>query len=131
MHSRWLTTGSVFCLIAVATGAFGAHGLKDLIAPYQLEVWNKAVLYQFIHALAICLTGLISLHTSSYVFENAAWLFTAGIVCFSGSLYILATKDLHGMNVKWLGPVTPLGGMCFIAGWALLAIGKFKVKGEN
>jgi uncharacterized membrane protein YgdD (TMEM256/DUF423 family) len=131
MHSRWISTGSVFCMIAVATGAFGAHALKDVLSEYQLDVWNKAVLYQFIHALAICITGILALNVSAPVLGKAAWLFMAGIICFSGSLYILATKDMHGINVKWLGPVTPLGGLCFIAGWALLAIGKLKVKGEN
>jgi uncharacterized membrane protein YgdD (TMEM256/DUF423 family) len=131
MHSRWISTGSVFCLIAVATGAFGAHALKDMISEYQVSVWNKAVLYQFIHAIAICFIGLLSLQVSAPALDKAAWLFTAGIICFSGSLYILATKDVNGISAKWLGPVTPLGGMCFIAGWALVGIGKIKTKGEN
>jgi uncharacterized membrane protein YgdD (TMEM256/DUF423 family) len=131
MHSRWISTGSVFCMIAVATGAFGAHALKELVSEYQLDVWNKAVLYQFIHAIAICFTGLLGLHVGAPALDKAAWLFTAGIICFSGSLYILATRNIHGMNVNWLGPVTPLGGMCFIAGWALMAIGKIKTRGEN
>lgn len=130
-QNRWLTYGAVFCLFAVATGAFGAHALKALLSEYQLEIWNKAVMYQFVHALALCIIGVLPVNMSESIQDKAGWLFVIGILFFSGSLYLLATKDLSGWNVSWAGPVTPLGGMCFIAGWFLLALRGIKSKKEN
>jgi uncharacterized membrane protein YgdD (TMEM256/DUF423 family) len=129
--NQWIRVGALFCVIAVAAGAFGAHALKNYLTDYQLEIWNKAVQYQFIHAIGICICGLMALHSPESAVSKAAWLFVAGIICFSGSLYILSTPALHGMNVNWAGPVTPLGGMCFIAGWIMLALNGVKSKREN
>ncbi len=129
--SQWIRTGALFGLLAIVFGAFGAHALKAHLTPYQLDIWNKAVLYQMIHALAICFIGLLILFTTENILNNAGWLFTAGIISFSGSLYILATADLMGINAKWAGPVTPLGGICFIGGWILLSLTKVKSKKEN
>ena len=107
--------------IGVGAGAFGAHGLKNLVDSTLLAVWHTAVLYQLIHTLAILL--LIGL--ASYVNETAlrwtARLFAAGIVIFSGSLYVLVLT-----NIKWLGAITPVGGMCFLAGWLCLALAASK-----
>ena len=102
---------AVLCFLAVALGAFGAHALKSVIERNgMLEVWNKAVLYHFIHAIALFVLGL-STATNRGVF----WLFCAGIFLFSGSLYTMTLT-----NLRWLGAVTPLGGICFLAGWAWL-----------
>ncbi len=104
-----LTAGLGF--VAVALGAFGAHALKGTLeANHMTEVWKTAVLYHFIHGLA-----LLVLATLPTLSRAASSLFIAGIVIFSGSLYLLALT-----NVKWLGAITPLGGLCFLAGWLCL-----------
>jgi uncharacterized membrane protein YgdD (TMEM256/DUF423 family) len=99
------------CFLAVALGAFGAHGLRaTLESRGMLDVWNKAVFYQFIHAVAI-----LALALYGTINRGACWLLLLGVVLFSGSLYLLALT-----SVRWLGAVTPLGGLCFLAGWAWL-----------
>jgi len=104
---------AVFCLLAVALGAFGAHALKvTLQSSGMLDVWNKAVLYHFLHAIALV---VFALHGAGN--RVAYFLIAAGIVFFSGSLYALALT-----NVRWLGAITPIGGLCFLAGWAWLII---------
>jgi uncharacterized membrane protein YgdD (TMEM256/DUF423 family) len=104
---------AALCFVAVALGAFGAHALKaTLQSSGMLEVWNKAVLYHFLHAIALV---ALALHGSGN--RAAFYLIAAGIVLFSGSLYLMALT-----NVRWLGAITPLGGLCFLAGWALLII---------
>jgi uncharacterized membrane protein YgdD (TMEM256/DUF423 family) len=104
---------AVLCFLAVALGAFGAHGLRSTLeARGMVDVWNKAVFYQFIHAIALLVLALYgSLN------RGAWWLLFVGIVLFSGSLYMLA---LIPQALDWLGPVTPVGGLCFLAGWAWL-----------
>jgi uncharacterized membrane protein YgdD (TMEM256/DUF423 family) len=103
--------------LAVALGAFGAHSLKSTLELRgMMDVWNKAVLYHFIHAIALFVLALYS--TSN---RGAWWLFFAGIFLFSGSLYIMALT-----NLRWLGAITPLGGLCFLAGWAWLIVAPTK-----
>jgi uncharacterized membrane protein YgdD (TMEM256/DUF423 family) len=101
---------AALCFFAVALGAFGAHALRETLEAHQSrQTWNTAVLYHFFHGLALV---ILSLHgTNRLVF----YLFLAGIVLFSGSLYCLATTQ-----ASWLGPITPVGGLCFLAGWACL-----------
>ena len=101
-------------LLAVALGAFGAHGLKDLLAHNgTAAIWEKAVFYHFIHAVMLFLLA------ERKVFPSVAWWsFLAGIIIFSGSLYLLAVTDF-----KWLGAITPLGGLSFMVGWLGLALG--------
>jgi uncharacterized membrane protein YgdD (TMEM256/DUF423 family) len=104
---------AAFCFLAVALGAFGAHALKAALQTSgMLEVWNKAVLYHFLHAVALV---ALALHGAGN--RAAYFLLAAGILFFSGSLYTMALT-----NVRWLGAVTPLGGLCFLAGWAWLVI---------
>ena len=113
MNTGLFRFSAALCFLTVGLGAFGAHVLKaTLTANAMTDVWNKAVLYQFVHALALLV--LASLPGASRL---ASWLFVAGIVIFSGSLYVLALT-----NVKWLGAITPLGGLCFLAGWLMLAV---------
>lgn len=99
--------------LAVALGAFGAHGLKDVLARNQTAaIWEKAVLYHFIHAVMLfIIAGRTPLHTGPWV------SFLVGIVIFSGSLYVLAFT-----NVRWLGAITPFGGLSFLVGWAWLVL---------
>jgi uncharacterized membrane protein YgdD (TMEM256/DUF423 family) len=100
-------------LLAVALGAFGAHGLKDLLAQNgTAAIWEKAVLYHFIHAVM-----LFVLAERKPLPAFAWWSFAAGILFFSGSLYLLAVTNVH-----WLGAITPIGGVSFIAGWAALLL---------
>jgi uncharacterized membrane protein YgdD (TMEM256/DUF423 family) len=108
-----LRLAAAFCFVAVALGAFGAHALKaSLQASGMLDAWNKAVLYHLVHAVALLALALYGTG------NRAAYLFlVAGILLFSGSLYAMALS-----NVRWLGAITPLGGLCFLAGWAWLII---------
>jgi uncharacterized membrane protein YgdD (TMEM256/DUF423 family) len=101
------------CFVAVALGAFGAHALKaTLQSSGMLDAWNKAVLYHFLHAIALM---ALALHGAG---NRVAWfLLAGGILLFSGSLYAMAL-----MNIRWLGAITPFGGICFLAGWAWLVI---------
>jgi uncharacterized membrane protein YgdD (TMEM256/DUF423 family) len=104
---------AALCFLAVALGAFGAHALRSIIENHGLvDVWNKAVLYHFVHAITLV---LLALHGAAN--RGAWWFFLAGIFLFSGSLYTMALT-----NVRWLGAITPLGGLCFLAGWAWLII---------
>ncbi len=105
------------CFLAVVLGAFGAHGLRSTLETRgMLDVWNKAVLYHFIHAIVLL---VLALHGS--VNRGAWWLLFGGIFLFSGSLYLMALT-----NLRWLGFVTPFGGLCFLAGWAWLIVAPTK-----
>jgi len=119
MDKIFFTIGSILGGIAVATGAFGAHGLKKLVTPELLDTWEKAVRYQMYHALALLALAWAVTHWSEQIklLTVGGWLFLAGVILFSGSLYILVLS-----GVKWLGAITPLGGMAFVAGWACLAL---------
>ena len=117
---RLLVVGGTFGFLAVALGAFGAHVLKERLAEYSMSVYQTGVQYHMAHALAIVLAAILAerLPESSggRQAKRAGWFFAAGIVLFSGSLYALA---LSGMKV--LGAITPLGGVSFLIGWAMLA----------
>jgi uncharacterized membrane protein YgdD (TMEM256/DUF423 family) len=108
---------AALCFLAVALGAFGAHALKSMLESHgMLDVWNKAVLYHFIHAIALFTLALFG--TAN---RGAWWLLFAGIFLFSGSLYVMAFT-----NLRWLGAITPFGGICFLAGWAWLVLAPTK-----
>jgi uncharacterized membrane protein YgdD (TMEM256/DUF423 family) len=104
---NWNVAGALLMAAAVALGAFGAHGLRARLDAYSMGVYEKAVFYHFIHALGILLAARVPL---------ACWLFLAGIALFSGSLYLLAVTGNRS-----LGAITPIGGVCFIAAWIVLA----------
>lgn len=107
--------GAVYGFLGVAFGAFGAHALKARLAPDLLTVWKTAVEYQLYHALALVLVGLIATQRPSIAITNAGICFALGVLVFSGSLYVLALS-----GVRWLGAITPIGGLLFLVGWALL-----------
>ncbi len=111
----FLAAGAIFGFLGVAAGAFGAHLLKDRLTADLLDVFEIAVRYQMYHALALLAVGVIAARGSSAAATTAGWAFIGGIVVFSGSLYLLA---LTGQ--RWLGAVTPLGGLALLAGWAAL-----------
>ena len=107
--------------LAVVLGAFGAHALKAKLEPDQLQVFETGVKYQMYHSLALIFTGILSTLFKSNSIKYAGNLFIAGIILFSGSLYLLSTKEILEIgSMKFLGPVTPLGGLCFLAGWGML-----------
>ena len=112
-----MLVGAVTAFIGVGFGAFGAHGLKGRISPEMLLVFETGARYQMYHAFAILLTALALARFDGWLLRTAGWLFTAGIVLFSGSLYALA---LTGVTV--LGAITPIGGLAFLAGWVCFII---------
>jgi uncharacterized membrane protein YgdD (TMEM256/DUF423 family) len=121
-NKNWLITAFLLCGLAVALGAFGAHGLKTLVAPLQIETFKTGVQYQFYHAFAIALAAILSQFTDSVYVRRAMRLFFAGVVCFSGSLYGLTFAELTATEgVRWIGAITPIGGVFFIYGWFQLA----------
>ncbi|KPZ52062.1 MULTISPECIES: DUF423 domain-containing protein [unclassified Pseudoalteromonas] len=116
-----LLTGSFFCMLSVMLGAFAAHGLKSRLTEYSLGVFKTAAEYQMMHGLALIAVAILIKWGINLTM--AGGFFIAGTLLFSGSLYLLA---LSGM--KWLGPITPLGGLCFIIGWVviLVQVARFK-----
>ena len=109
--------------LAVILGAFGAHALKARLSPEALATFEVGVRYQFIHTLAIFAAVWLADRFGVAQPLTAGWLFVVGMVLFSGSIYLLATRSLLGIESwRWLGPITPLGGLCFIAGWVVLLI---------
>lgn len=118
----FLVVGAIAALLAVAFGAFGAHALKTRIAPELIPVYRTGVEYHFYHALGLMLVGLAAFHLpESAWLRRAGWAMLAGIVLFSGSLYLLALTGLAS-----LGAITPFGGTAFIAAWALFATAVIK-----
>jgi uncharacterized membrane protein YgdD (TMEM256/DUF423 family) len=117
----FLLLGGASGFIAVATGAFGAHGLRARLSPELLAVFETAARYQMYHALALVLVGALAARAPSGLLTGSGWLFAAGTLLFSGSLYLLAVT-----GVRAFGAITPIGGLCFLAGWALLAASAVK-----
>lgn len=114
----FLFMASINGFLAVSLGAFGSHGLKARLSEHYLGVWQTAVQYHFYHALALCVVGLLWHKSVAGNWLNASgYLFIAGVVFFCGSLYWMAVG-----GPRWLGPVTPIGGLCFLLGWLCLAV---------
>ena len=113
----FIALGALAALLAVALGAFGAHGLKSRLGADMMAICQTGVQYHFWHALGLVLVGLIAIQLpGSGALRAAGWLMAAGILMFSGSLYALALS-----GVRWLGAITPFGGLAFLAAWACLA----------
>lgn len=132
MQKRFVVFGGFSSAMAVALGAMGAHFLKSkletgLITETNLQTFETAVKYQFYHSIAILMVVLLADKFNDKVFQKVGYCFMLGIVFFSGSLYLLSTANLLGLSsVKWVGPVTPIGGLFFISGWILLGVAGFK-----
>jgi len=113
----WIIYGSFLSLLAVVLGAFGAHGLKNVLSQYSKEIYDTAIFYHFIHSLAIISIAILNTQYDNINLSYSFYLFLFGIIIFSGSLYILAIT-----GIKWLGAITPIGGMLFIFGWGYLIV---------
>ena len=125
-QKKMLTTLAITGILAVAIGAFGAHGLKPKLTASQLSTFNTGVSYHFYHLLAMSFAYLLYIHTSHKWVRRSFWIFLAGIILFSGSLYLLSTRELIGLtSYKWLGPLTPIGGLCFILGWISIMVSAY------
>ncbi len=127
MNRSIIITAALLGMMAVIAGAFGAHGLKAVITPQQLEVWHTAVEYNFYHVFALLFLAVFAKGKSGWV-SASYYLFAFGIVFFSGSLYLLACRDLLHIESKVIGPITPLGGFLFIGGWISLAVAAARSK---
>jgi len=128
MNKRIILTAAFFGALAVILGAFGAHGLKNIIMPNQLEIWQKGVEYQFYHTFAILYLSTFARYKNKLIGLSFLF-FILGIVFFSGSLYLLALKDAYHFSfAAILGPITPIGGLCFILGWSFLFLAALKDK---
>ena len=112
MLKFWLISGAISGFLSVGLGAFGAHSLKNILDEYGKSIYEKAVPYQMFHTLALFLVGILYHLFKETYFFLAGWGFLIGIVLFSGSLYVLAIT-----NMKWLGVITPFGGVAFLFGW--------------
>lgn len=124
MGNQFLKISFLLGALTVALGAFGAHALRQLIDERSLQTYQTAVLYQFIHLFALAVTGILIKQNHNLWFKRAGYLFIAGIIFFSGSLFALTfLKAAAVENMNWLGAITPLGGLCFIAGWLSLFLG--------
>jgi len=120
-------TGAILCALAVALGAFGAHLLRDRLEPHMFAAYETAVRYHFFHAFAILFMAAFMRHIHEKAVRVVLQIFLTGIVLFSGSLYIMAiSKPLIGDAFKWMGGITPLGGIAFILGWLWLAFKGYK-----
>jgi len=121
MHKKFISTGALLGAIAVALGAFGAHGLKEVVPAETVQTFQTGVQYQMYHALALLLTGLLYEKSNPRFARIAGILFIIGIILFSGSLYVLtASKAAETSSLDKAGIITPFGGVAFIAGWLFL-----------
>ncbi len=117
MERIFFVIGALSGAISVAAGAFGAHALRERLEPRMLEVFETAARYQMYHALALLLVGYAATRWPGGLTTSAGWLFVAGTLLFSGSLYAMTFT-----GIRALGAITPLGGVCFLAGWVCLAV---------
>ena len=112
---NWIILGASLAGLAVILGAFGAHGLKNKLSPADLAIFETGVRYHMYHALGLILLGILGFHYSGNVIQLPAVLLSVGILIFSGSLYILVLT-----GIRWMGAITPIGGVAFIVGWVTL-----------
>ena len=123
MNKKFLVIAALLAALSVALGAFAAHQLKTMVSADILQIFETAVKYQMYHALALLGTGILLQQFPVKQLRWAASLFIAGIILFSGSLYLLCYIKHQQIAATWVGAITPFGGVCFIAGWILLAVG--------
>lgn len=116
MQRIFFVFGALSAFIGVAAGAFGAHGLKSQIGSEMLTIFEVGVRYQMYHAFALIFAAWAHSKWPSLLVKTSGWLFVVGTILFSGSLYLLSVS-----GIKWLGAITPLGGLAFLAGWVCLA----------
>lgn len=121
MNKFLFKSGAIVLALGVALGAFGAHGLANVLSEEQLSVFNTGVRYHFYHGFGMLIIGILLQLNFNPKLRWAGWAFLIGIFLFSGSVYVLACRDLLGISSwTWIGAITPFGGLSFIIGWALL-----------
>ncbi|MGZ3567829.1 MAG: DUF423 domain-containing protein [Thermodesulfobacteriota bacterium] len=123
MVKFWFILAAIFGFLSVALGAFGAHSLRNILDDYGKSIYEKAVLYQMFHTMALFAVGVMRHLNKETSFSVAGWGFFVGIILFSGSLYLLATT-----GIKWLGAITPIGGVAFLFGWFWLVVSIIKAR---
>ncbi len=116
-----LKVGAIFMALAVALGAFGAHAVKDMLTPERFDVYRTGVQYHFYHAIGLLIVGVVAFNITNQWIAWSAYSLVAGIIIFSGSLYLLTLLD-----IGWLGAITPIGGVAFILGWLFLFLAVLK-----
>ena len=126
MHKGFLRTATLLGALSVLTGAFAAHGLKEIFSAEISAVFETALRYQFYHVFALLATGILFSAFPGMLMKWAGYLFTGGIILFSGSLYILCYVKYKDLPYDWIGVFTPVGGAAFITGWLLLFMAIFK-----
>lgn len=126
MHKGFLKAATILGALSVALGAFAAHSLKQSFAEYAVSIFETGVRYQFYHVFALLAAGILYSHCNRKFIKWAGYCFIMGIIFFSGSLYLLALLIATSPDFKWLGAITPIGGLLFIAGWILLFFGILK-----
>ena len=123
MHKQYLVTAAWLAAITVALGAFGVHGLKAILTPASLSTFETGVRYQFYHVFALAITGILWKEYPGKLLLMAGRFFILGILFFSGSLYLLTFLAVQGISdFRWVGAITPLGGLFFILGWFLMGL---------
>ena len=127
MYKPAMTAGALFAALAVVLGAFAAHGLTKILPPEKIDVFQKGVTYQFYHAFGLLVIGIAY---SAYPFkslESAMMMFILGIIFFSGSLYLYPILEVKNVSIPTVARlITPLGGLCYVVGWAMLLMGILK-----
>lgn len=128
MNKRIIISAAIFGTLAVVFGAFGAHSLKKVLSTEDLDIWHTAVQYHFYHTFALLFLSTFARFKNNII-NFSSYCFIAGIIFFSGSLYLMALKDLFNWeSVNVLGPITPVGGLFFILGWLSLLLAAVKDK---
>ena len=122
MHKGFLKAAAISGAIAVILGAFAAHTLKEKLAPDALQIFETAVRYQFYHVFVLLAVGILYKDLACGCLKWSGRLFIIGQILFSGSLYVLTYTKYANLSMKWIGPITPIGGAAFIAGWVCLFI---------
>lgn len=122
-YNRLIAIAAFLGAGGVALGAFGAHFLKERLNPEDISTLQTGVLYLFIHVLALCVVALLGIsHAGNRLLRIGGLMFLSGIILFTGSLVVISTRTLTGIGIGIFGPITPLGGLCFILGWGCLII---------
>lgn len=120
MSKKVILTGATFIVLAIIIGAFGAHEMKDVLTDAQSKSFETGVRYQTYHGIALLVLGFNASKIKSI--DTILYLIIAGVVIFSGSIYLLATKDVIGLSISFLGPMTPLGGFLMISAWIVFSV---------
>ena len=129
MHKGFIKTAAILGFLSVILGAFAAHSLKELLSDYAVKIFETGVRYQFYHVFALLAAGILYKEFTNKFIKWSGIFFITGIILFSGSLYFLTyVKGTVMPGYKWIGPITPIGGLFFILGWLFLFAGCFKNK---